>query len=261
MKKYYEKLEILKQISAKLDKLMDDKADDIEGTISFSKRKNGYQYYIYHPDKSRTYIKKTDLDVIKNMAQQEYYRNLKDELEKQKKLLEQFLDNYHELALKEVYENRSHAKRILIEPLIQPDEQYIEQWMQQHPENQNPFPEKGKYKTERGEYVRSKSEKILADLFYKYNIPYQYEPAIKLKNGKTIYPDFVLLNVKERKTIYWEHLGLASDVDYASKNLEKLNIYEKNGIMLGTDLVVSMETEFLPLDIKLIEEKIKWYLN
>ena len=65
MKKYYEKLENIKLILAKLEKLMIDKSEDIDGTISFSKRKNGYQYYIYHPDKSRTYIKKTDLDIIK----------------------------------------------------------------------------------------------------------------------------------------------------------------------------------------------------
>ena len=80
-------------------------------------------------------------------------------------------------------------------------------------------------KTKRGEYVRSKSEKILADLFYENGIPYQYEPAFRLINGKLVYPDFVLLNVRERKTFYWEHYGLASDETYSTKNIDKLCLY------------------------------------
>ena len=202
-------------------------------------------------------MKKKDLDVVKNMAQQEYYQDLKTAVNKQINTLEQFLSNYQEKAINEVFNNRSHAKQILIEPLIQPDAEFIQQWYQQNPGNQNPFPEKGKYITDKGEYVRSKSEKILADMFYKHNVPYQYEPAIKIKPGKTLYPDFVLLNVKERKTYYWEHLGLAAEEDYASKNLEKINTYDKNGIVVGENLLISMETEFSSLDIKQIEQKIK----
>ena len=254
MKKFYEELTELKSVLNQIEKL-ENKNMNIDGqTISFSKRKTGYQYYIYHSDGSRTYLKKS---IIKNMAQHEYYRDLKDAVTRQISALEQFLADYNAETINKVYENRSHAKQILIEPLIQPDAEFIQQWYQQNPGNQNPFPEKGKYITDKGEYVRSKSEKILADMFYKHNVPYQYEPALKLKSGRTVYPDFVLLNTKERKTYYWEHLGLAAEDDYASKNLEKINMYEKNGVVAGENLLISMETEFSSLDIKQIEQKIK----
>lgn len=97
-------------------------------------------------------------------------------------------------------------------------------------------------------------------MFYQYGIPYQYEPRFELKNGKVCYPDFVLLNVRERKTYYWEHFGLASKQDYSDKNLEKLAHYERAGLYLGVNFIMSVETEGVPLDIKLIEEKIRHYL-
>lgn len=257
MEKYIKELKDLKELSEKLTSLIKKADRNNSGTVRFSKRKSGYQYYIYHSDGRRTYVKKSELDIIKNMAQQEYYRDLKEAVTRQISALEQFLADYNLEAINKVYENRSHAKQILIEPLIQPDAEFIQQWYQQNPGNQNPFPEKGKYITDKGEYVRSKSEKILADMFYKHNVPYQYEPALKLKSGRTVYPDFVLLNTKERKTYYWEHLGLAAEDDYASKNLEKINMYEKNGVVAGENLLISMETEFSSLDIKQIEQKIK----
>jgi len=52
-------------------------------------------------------------------------------------------------------------------------------------------------------------------------------------------------------------LGLAAEDDYASRNLEKINTYEKNGVVAGENLLISMETEFSSLDIKQIEQKIK----
>lgn len=261
MKNYYEKLKELTELEERINNLLDENIVIGGGKISFSKRKNGYQYYIYHPTGPRTYVRKADLGIIQKMAQQEYLSELQEAVKRQKKTLEHFLKNYNIQELDEIYEKKCNAKKIIISPLIQPVQEYVEQWLCDHPGQQNPFPEKGKYVTERGEYVRSKSEKILADLFNKHGIPYQYEPGLKLKNGRRIYPDFVLLNVEARKTIYWEHLGLVADEDYASKNLEKINDYEKNGFEINKDIIVTMETEFSALDIKLIERKIAEYFK
>ena len=81
-----------------------------------------------------------------------------------------------------------------------------------------------------------------------------------LKNGRKFYPDFVLLNVKTRKTIYWEHFGLASDVEYSNKNLEKLYFYEKEGMRVGENFVYTIETAANPIDVAVVEEKIQKYL-
>ncbi len=68
----------------------------------------------------------------------------------------------------------------------------------------------------------------------------------------------MVLNVRKRKTLYWEHLGLLSEYDYAQKNFSKINDYEE-GIMLGKDLIIIMETGDAPINTKLVEEKLKLY--
>ncbi|MCR5101181.1 MAG: hypothetical protein K6B41_07480, partial [Butyrivibrio sp.] len=107
---------------------------------------------------------------------------------------------------------------------------------------------------------RSKSEKIIADLFEKYKIPYRYEPMLELSDGHCVFPDFVVLNVRLRKTIYWEHFGLITDGEYAKKTLQKLSFYEENGIVVGKDLLISIESDQIPLNVKLLEQKIHQYI-
>lgn len=80
------------------------------------------------------------------------------------------------------------------------------------------------YKTRNGERVRSKSELIIANLLYEFNISYEYEKKLFYSKNKWIEPDFTINNGKE---FYWEHLGMRGIENYDSKWLEKLNIYQK----------------------------------
>ena len=50
--------------------------------------------------------------------------------------------------------------------------------------------------TEKGERVRSKSEKIMADYFYRNGIEYKYECPLYLKGMGIVYPDFTFLSKK-----------------------------------------------------------------
>ena len=90
---------------------------------------------------------------------------------------------------------------------------------------------------------------MIADMYYELNIPYRYEAELHLLNGKIKYPDFTLLNVNRREVIYHEHLGLLDDADYRKANLIKLNEYQKNGIYLGKNLIITYEAEGVYLNI------------
>ncbi len=206
------------------------------------------------------YVKEKDIDKVKRIVQRDYYNALLDNLRTARYRIERFTKLYDIGSIERVYDNLSEARKALVTPMIPSDESYIAEWRVRNIGGANTFPEEGKYPTARGELVRSKSEKILADMFEKFGVPYSYEPQIVLPNGKSIYPDFALLNVRIRKTIYWEHLGLITDGDYASRALLKINQYDKIGIEVGKELIVSMESDENPLDIKLIEKKIKEYL-
>jgi hypothetical protein len=70
----------------------------------------------------------------------------------------------------------------------------------------------------------------------------------------------VALNIKKRKTIYWEHLGRLGDADYCLDNFNKLMIYEQNGIVLGDNLIITMESKDIDLDIHSVYENINRYL-
>ena len=243
-------------IAQRIDKY---KLDDA-ATLHYSKRKCGYQYYLRREGGSREYIRKTNMDIAYLIAQREYDLRVKAELVKQKKSIEGILKNYDVGAIANIYAKTCDAKRELISPIIQPDESFVAEWQKEHKGGLNPYPSQGKYMTNNGEMVRSKSEKIIADMLDKYGVPYTYEPVIVLKNGKKAYPDFAVLNIRTRKTMYWEHLGMITDGEYASANWDKIKKYDKSGIKMWEKLIVSMESDVEPLDVSEIKEKIEEYL-
>ena len=114
--------------------------------------------------------------------------------------------------------------------------------------------------SEKGERVRSKSEKILADYFYRHGIEYKYECPLYLNGIGIIYPDFTFLSQKTGKEMYWEHNGKVDDPAYARKMVRKIQEYEKNGIFAGENLILTYETEQTILNTSKIEKLVKRYL-
>lgn len=114
--------------------------------------------------------------------------------------------------------------------------------------------------TEKGERVRSKSEKILADYFFRNGIEYKYECPLYMKDFGTIYPDFTFFSPKTGQEIYWEHCGKVDDPAYARKMVKKIQTYENNGIFQGGKLILTYETEQTILNTSKIEQLVKRYL-
>ncbi len=231
-----------------------------QGSIHVSRCRGNSQYY--YIDKTlgiRKYMGADKEKEIKKYIQRDYEFVLNKKLKELHKRLQKFISLYDIKEIFDVYDSLIDGRKEYVTPLIEPNEMFIEKWLEQHPGQQNSFPEEGIYQTNRGEMVRSKSEKIIADALAKYNVPYQYEPLLEL-GYNTIYPDFVILNVRTHKTIYWEHLGIVSDIEYATKNFKKIQDYEKNGYIQGRDLITTMESSDAPIDVRLVEEKIKEFL-
>ena len=114
--------------------------------------------------------------------------------------------------------------------------------------------------TELGERVRSKSEKILADFFYRNRIPYKYECPLYLKNFGMVYPDFTFLSAKTGQEIYWEHDGRMDDPVYTQRAVRKIQAYEQNGIYPGEQLILTFETEKSVLDLRMVKRLAEKYL-
>lgn len=245
------------------------------GSLRISRSNDTDQYYWRTDPKDTigTYIKKGNEKLIQDLAQKEYAQKIlitaKEKLDKIKELL----DVYKLDKIMTTYSNLPLAKQKVITPYILPDKDYIEFWQQkkynekQQLTKQPAFIEKANSVnddsiiiTEKGEIVRSKSEKILADKFKLMNIPYVYELPLYLDGYGYIKPDFTMLNVRTRNVYYWEHLGLMDNAEYCEKAIKKIELFERNGIFPGDQLILTYETEKHPLNMKAVDQLIEHYL-
>jgi hypothetical protein len=109
------------------------------------------------------------------------------------------------------------------------------------------------HRTEKGDYVRSKSEVIIANMLFANDISYKYEERLYSLEGKEWkLPDFTI-KTEDEGTFYWEHLGRLSDPEYVEDWKAKKEWYERNGY--GTKLITS--DELRGFDSKKIEEIIR----
>jgi ATP-dependent exoDNAse (exonuclease V) alpha subunit len=84
--------------------------------------------------------------------------------------------------------------------------------------------------SEKGEFMISKSEVIIADKLFHNNIQYVYEAPITDSRGITIHPDFTIEDSDTGIIYYWEHLGMLTKDDYRSKWKLKQEWYAINSI-------------------------------
>lgn len=230
-----------------------------QGKLRISKNKGVPRYYhITDPkDTLGDYVSVENEELIKLLAAKNYLKKMKKEVAAELRDINNYLKKHNTSKLEDIYRSMNDYRKNLITPLAVPDELYVQQW-----ENEsyiiNPYhDEDKKYPTKKNELVQSKSEAILADMYYDLGIPYRYDAEVKLRNGRTKYPDFTLLDVKNRRIIYHEHLGLLDDDDYRRRNLRKLNEYRRSGIYPGKNLIITYEADGSYLNVREIREMVK----
>ena len=165
----------------------------------------------------------------------------------------------------DIYNNLAKARKKAVIPYELPDNEYAEFWQQEaYVSFISPTaPEldiiNGIF-TEKGELVRSKSEKIIADKLFMMNIPYHYEKPLMLAGYGYVHPDFTVLNRKTRKEYYWEHFGMMDDAGYVEKAVQKIETYERNLFFTGEQLLLTYETRLHPLNTGSMDNLIRKYL-
>lgn len=239
-----------------------------EGSLRINHNKNSVQYYHRKTDKNEDYkfkrsghyIRKEDASLARALAQKTYDEKLLKAAEEQLAAVQQLLNVYKKNDLQSLYTEMEEERQKLVSPVVIPDEIFRKNWEKMRSQSINEYPVLGEIYTERGEHVRSKSEKILADKLAMMGIPYKYEQELSLNYGVKIYPDFTLLNIHTREEIYYEHFGMMDNPEYQEKALKKISLYEKNGLWMGKRLLCSFETQKMPLDIRNVEQMLKAYI-
>lgn len=232
-----------------------------EGRLRIDNKKSKCQYYYMDRKENSSaghngrYMKKEELSLAKAIAQRDYDAIALKKAKERKKCIDTFINKYAKTDLKELYNKTHPQRRVLIETDVISDEEYVRRWLAVEYKGKSEVEDD--IVTERGECVRSKSEKIIADKLNMLNIPYRYEYPLMLDNGKTVYPDFTILKMPERKEVYFEHFGMIDDEEYFEHMIYKLNSYENNGIYMGINLFITYETSKKPLNTKTLNYKLK----
>lgn len=114
------------------------------------------------------------------------------------------------------------------------------------------------YPTLKGDFVRSKSEVIIANELYIANITYEYEKPLYLTGYQQPFlPDFTICTPSQKKIVYWEHLGLMGNEAYRTKWSRKRRVYEQAGISeWDKTLIVTYETHTGSLNLADIRQHI-----
>ena len=206
-----------------------------EGSMRLSTSKNKISYYHYQvPCKSGgTYISRKNEVLIQKLAQKSYNEKVLSYAEKRLRYVRQLADIYEDSGIEEIFCKEHPARKKWISPIEPTWEQRVAEWSNEQYQGKGFKETDPVIYTERGERVRSKSEKIIADYFYSHNIPYKYEHPLYLEGFGIVYPDFTVLSKQTRREWYWEHNGKMDDPGYARKAIKKLQNYEKNNIFVG----------------------------
>lgn len=227
-----------------------------QGSLRIKGKKNGVEYYYKGEgvgNKNGKYIRKSEERLARAIAQRDYDLKLVKYATERIKLLQAFIEKEPDTSLKRLYEDTNNYRRRLIDAPVISDEEYVKRWQEVKYKGLGFDEEAPGIITDRGERVRSKSEKIIADKLNSLNIPYRYEYPLHLDKDITIHPDFTILKMPKRKEIYLEHLGMMDDSDYVEKTIRKIGTYERNGIYLGVNLFFTYETSKKPLNAKALE--------
>lgn len=148
-----------------------------EGHLCIKKKCKNVEYYYNSKDTGMNgrYIKKSERDFARRVAQKDYDTDIVKYAEARIKAIDSFLTSSEKTSLKGIYEKMNPYRRELITTSIISDEEYIKQWQSVKYEGKIFADSTQEIITERGERVRSKSEKIIADKLYALGIPYRYE--------------------------------------------------------------------------------------
>lgn len=231
-----------------------------DGYLRISKDKNKIRYYHCTEDNSGIYIPKSDKYLPQKLAQKTYNLSVIKKAEARLKQIKRITKDYSDDEIEELFTSLHPDRQILVTPVEPTWEQLIHLWSAEEYKGKAFQEGTAVILTEKGERVRSKSEKIIADFFNRRNIPYKYEKPLYLKGYGTVYPDFTILSKRTGKEVYWEHEGMMDKQEYARSAVQKIESYQKNHIYPGDRLILTFETEQSVLNTKELEGLVDQYL-
>lgn len=242
-----------------VDALENRNSQEPKGTLRISVDKNKVRYYHCLDDYNGTqkYIHSNEMSIAKELAQKAYEEKMLKLAQKRLGQIKRLLKDFEDNEIDKLYDDLHPARKKLFLPKEKTIEQKYNDWIALEYQGKEFQEGASMILTERGERVRSKSEKIMADYFYRNNVEYKYEKPLFLKGYGYVYPDFTFFSKRIGDEVYWEHDGKMDDPEYARKAIKKIDEYENNEIYIGERLFVTFETSNKILSTREIERILK----
>ena len=255
-----ERIEELEKLSEKCRKALNSTSP---GNLRINKVRDKTYYYLINggSDGKPVYISKNDEELIRKMAQTDYWLAVQKAVDQELAYLKKMGERYPGQMAEKVYDSLDENRKTLVRPFNLPDEEYARRWLAVPYEGKSFRDGDRFFHTLNNEQVRSKSEVIIANTLRSEGIPYRYECPVILNDGSRVFPDFTALNLRESKTRIWEHMGMMDDPDYRGHALERIRRYGENGIFPGTEMILTFETTDHPLDTREVRRVIRHYLQ
>ena len=226
------------------------------GKLRISCEGRNPRYYIRasKADPNGKYVRKSDMPRAAAIAQRDYNAEALGAALRELEGIDRLLGALEQGVVEETYEGLILPRKKLVIPATVSDEEFGRIWQDVKYTGKGFKAGDKEIYSLSGTRVRSKSEGDLDDMFADLGVPRRYEYPVILWDGRVIYPDFMLLNVKTRKEYLWEHLGSTDDPGYMRRNTDRINDLIMSGWIPGDNLIISMESDVTPLNINIAKE-------
>ena len=233
-----------------------------EGSLVICSRGKSVNIYRETAEGKREYLGKDKEALIRDLSKKTHYMKMLSVARKEKEQLEKCIrtlrSGYGITDIDDVYPSLNTVIRRTEGPFSMTDDGYVLKWQKKNSYLKDRKQLSGQNKTLKGEYVKSKSEVIIADRLTYYGVPYVYEvTTAKDAFEEMARPDFLILNKRTGKEYFWEHLGRMGDPQYAARNQVKMEQFARQGILPGKNLIVSFECGERPLSTEYVDSIIK----
>lgn len=208
---------------------------------------------------NKIYIKKKDKSLAEKLATKKYLLAKLKDLENEKVATDMYLRHYSN--------GRKHTDCLfdssteflkLLPASFTPISAELKTWMDAPYEKNTEHPEHLIHRVGPDEYVRSKSEAMIAKALKEHKIPYRYECKLILGDVE-LYPDFTIRHPRTGKLYYFEHFGLLDKPNYVKNMHSKLQLFTSYHIMPGINLIATFENNENPLTFEQVEAIIEFY--
>ena len=267
------KSQIIESISSRISsldqlitKLKDPYSAKTEGHVVVSTIRGGVRFYQTKgkgQSATKTYV--SDRNELKTLAENTYQEKLLKAAAKEKAKLERCIKTLTTRSdnsdIEEVFDSLQEPIKEFIKPFDETDEGYARKWQAKR-KRAIRIDSSHQYKTDRGEYVRSKSEALIANRLLSRGIPYAYEYDCFFdeSTGFSLHPDFTVLNKRTRKEFIWEHCGRMDDDQYCNTTIHRILVFASCGYIQGKNLLFSYETNASPINMDYIDILINEFL-